>query len=217
MRVGVLGASGSVGQLIVDEALAAGHDVVGQTRDARRLSGLGKAVSAPGKLQPMAFDPADPVALRTFVGNLDAVVFALGVDRSGSKTFFSDVTRALLAAMAQSGTGRLIAITGVGAGETRGHGGWLYNQVIFPLFTRQRYIDKDQQEALIRASGLDWTIVRPAPFAATVTGPLEVHLQVAPELQLNAVTREEVAGFIVEELVSRRYVRQQPFIGHRRT
>ncbi len=61
------------------------------------------------------------------------------------------------------GIARLIAITGIGAGETRGHDGWFYNRIVYPLFIRNRYVDKDRQGAIIERSGLDWTIVRPAP------------------------------------------------------
>ena len=56
-----------------------------------------------------------------------------------------------------------VAITGIGSGETRGHGGFIYDRIIYSLFTRNRYQDKTRQEALIATSELDWIIVRPAP------------------------------------------------------
>ena len=56
---------------------------------------------------------------------------------------------------------RLICVTGIGAGDSRGHGGFLYDRVIAPFLLKTIYQDKDRQEALIRASGTDWTMVRP--------------------------------------------------------
>jgi putative NADH-flavin reductase len=206
LKIAVLGATGSVGRL-----LDRGHTVVCQSRSMEKLSHL------VGGAQMLAFDPRDGVKLNEFVRGADVVIFALGADRAGSATLFSDSTSALVAAMKTEGVKRLIAITGVGAGETRGHGGFLYDRIIFPLFTHKVYEDKDRQEALITASDLDWIIVRPASYVkGHVTGPLEVHSTIQPDTVLRRITRDEVAEFIVEQVNSDRYVRQKPFIGHAR-
>jgi hypothetical protein len=82
------------------------------------------------------------------------------------------------------------------------------------LFTKGIYADKDVQEALIRQSGLDWTIVRPAPFRTrTPSGPLRVATN--PEgVTLTKISRLEVARFLLNELEQNRYVHQAVFIGH---
>jgi putative NADH-flavin reductase len=207
--IAVLGASGGVGRRIVELALARGFDVAGQTRAAPKLADLA------GRIRVHACDPRDAGELAGLLRGADAAIFALGIDTSAATTLFSDATRALIAAMQRAGVRRLVAITGIGAGETRGHGGWLYDRVIFPLFTRRRYADKDRQEALIAASGLDWIIVRPARFVeGKVLGPLEVHAEVTPATVLRRITRDEVAAFVLEQVASDRYLRQRPFIGH---
>ena len=209
LRIAVLGASGGVGRRIVERALDRGCDVVCQTRNA------GKLANVAARVRVLAFDPRDAGKLGEFVGGADVVIFALGIDSAGATTLFSDVTGALIAAMKKEQVKRLIAVTGIGAGETRGHGGFLYDRIIFPLFTRKRYDDKNRQEALIAASGLDWIIVRPARFVEDdVTGPFEVHTRIAPSTVLRRVTRDEVAAFIVEQIDNDRYLRQRPFIGH---
>ena len=76
-------------------------------------------------------------------------------------TLFSQSTRILVDAMKAAGVKRLIAVTGLGAGDSRGHGGLLYDAVVFPLLLKRVYDDKDVQEWIVRSSGLDWTIVRP--------------------------------------------------------
>ena len=55
---------------------------------------------------------------------------------------------------------RLICVTGFGAGDSRGRGGFLYS-VAFHLLLRRVYDDKDVQERIVRRSKLDWVIVRP--------------------------------------------------------
>jgi putative NADH-flavin reductase len=208
-RVAVLGASGGVGRLIAQRLIDAGAEVACQTRDAAKLASLA------GRAEVQAFDPRDAAKLETFVAHAEAVIFALGTDAIGPTTLFSDVTAALLPAMRKHRVRRLVAITGVGAGETRGHGGFLYDRIIFPLFTRRRYRDKDRQEALIAASDLDWTIVRPAPFTARpVPGPLIVLTEIEPHTRLTRITREEVADFVVAQIHSGEFSRQRPFIGH---
>lgn len=208
-KIAVLGASGNVGRLIVRRALDRGHELVCQTRNAKKLAEIAARVHV------YVLDPRDRVELCDFVRGTDIVVFALGVDTSGPTTFFSEATRALIAAMAREQVKRLIAITGVGAGETRGHGGFLYDRIIYPLFTRNRYQDKDRQETQIAASDLDWIIVRPAPFSERhLPGEFDVYTDIVPDTVLRRITRDEVAAFVVDQCESDRYLRQRPFIGH---
>jgi putative NADH-flavin reductase len=208
-RVAVLGASGAVGRRIVDRLLVKGFDVACQTRTAEKLADL------TGRVDIHEFDPRDASRLSPFVDGVDAVIFALGADRMGATTLFSETTAALIPAMKRQGVRRLIVITGVGAGDTRDHGGFIYDWIIFPLFTRKRYADKDKQEELIAASDLDWTIVRPAPFSERLaTSDLRVHTTIAPATRLTRITRDEVAAFVVAELDSQEHLRQRPFIGH---
>jgi putative NADH-flavin reductase len=208
MRLLVLGASGGVGSKLVQRAVAHGHHVTAQTRDPARLdekAGVSVIVGS----------PTDEAFLKRHVAGHDAVVLATGIDGTGKTTLFSQSAGAVIAAMRAAGVRRLVAITGIGAGETRGHGGWLYNRVIFPLFTRNRYADKDRQEAMIERTDLDWTIVRPAPFAARAGGGRwTVVTDIPPGLQLRSITRAEVAGFILDCVEDGGFIRQKPFIGH---
>ena len=52
-------------------------------------------------------------------------------------TLFSDSTRILVDAMNVAGVKRLIAVTGLGAGDSRGHGGFIYDAVVFPLLLKR--------------------------------------------------------------------------------
>ena len=98
--------------------------------------------------------------------DIDVVIQTLGVDFSPRLVFegtklFSESTRVLVDAMKAAGVKRLITVTGLGAGDSRGHGGLLYDAVVFPLLLKRVYDDKDVQEWIVRSSGFDWTIVRP--------------------------------------------------------
>src|SRR6187399_517792 len=108
----------------------------------------------------------DSSTIRSVVEGVDVVVQTVGVDIAPRSIFerttlFSLATRILVDAMKAAGLKRLIAVTGLGAGDSRGHGGLLYDVVVFPLLLKRVYDDKDVQEWIIKSSGLDWTIVRP--------------------------------------------------------
>jgi hypothetical protein len=77
-------------------------------------------------------------------------------------TLLSAATQALVGAMKAEQVTRLVAITGLGAGDSVGHGGFAFDHLIYPLLLRNVYADKNRQEAIIRASGLDWVLVRPS-------------------------------------------------------
>ena len=137
MRVCLLGASGRVGRQILHEAVVRGHDLRCQTRNAEKLADDATQV------QVCVFEPLDVRQLELFVQDSDVVVMALGITSRASTELFSKVTSRLIAAMQLCGVRRLIAITGVGAGETRGHGGFVYDRIIYPLFTKIRYRVKE--------------------------------------------------------------------------
>lgn len=208
MRLFVLGASGGVGSCLLDEAPARGHSITAQTRNGNKLAETASVSVIVGS-------PTDEAFLKQYIAGHDAVVMCIGIDSLGKTSLFSDTTHAVVAAMRTAGIRRLIAVTGIGAGDTRGHGGWFYNRIIYPFFTHNRYADKDRQEAIIERTDLDWTIVRPAPFiTGDSAGSLQIWTEIPEGLQLTSITREEVAQFILDSLENESFIRQKPFIGH---
>jgi putative NADH-flavin reductase len=201
----VLGGTGRVGRLVVARALARGYEVTVLARDAAKTR-------FESNVRVVEGNAVDPTAVHAAVAGQEAVVYALGAAGIGFTTLFSDSIRILIEEMHRHGVARLVAITGVGAGDTKGHGGFLYDRVLYPLFTRKIYQDKDRQEALIRASNLEWVIVRPAPFRARPDGPIQVVTDVRG-VTLRAITPDDVAGFVVDQIDGNAYLRQTPFIG----
>jgi uncharacterized protein YbjT (DUF2867 family) len=156
MNILVLGATGATGRLIVNQALTKGHAVVALVRSKARAADLAGAELVEG-------DARDADALTRAVASCDAVVSSLGSAMSPFRevTMLSMATRALVGVMVKPNIRRLVCITGIGAGDSRGHGGFLYDRLLLPLMLRNVYEDKDRQENAIRASALDWIIVRP--------------------------------------------------------
>jgi putative NADH-flavin reductase len=152
--------SNAVGLETVRAALRAGH----------RVRALARSASAipieDANLDKVSGNALDADAIRNVLRDIAVVIQTLGVDFSPRLIFegtrlFSDSTRILVDAMNVAGVKRLITVTGLGVGDSRGHGGLLYDAIVFPLLLKRVYDDKDVQEWIVRSSRLDWTIVRP--------------------------------------------------------
>jgi putative NADH-flavin reductase len=148
---------------------------------------------------------------------VDVVVQSLGVDIAPRSIFerttlFSQSTRILVDAMKAAGLKRLIAVTGLGAGDSRGHGGLLYDAVVFPLLLKRVYDDKDVQEWIIRSSGLDWTIVRPGLLTnRRATGQYRV-LTRPNDWRFGMISRADVADFLVRQIEDRALIGTAPLL-----
>jgi len=209
MKVLVLGATGSVGQHILRLGIERGHELTALVRNPEKLKSWERRVRA------VKGDALDKDSVEQAVRGQEAAIYAIGIKTIGRTTLFSESTRILIDAMERNRVKRLVCITGVGAGETKGHGGFLYDRILFPLVTKRVYADKEVQETLIQKSSLDWVIVRPAMFReGTPSGKLEAVTDVRG-VTLTRVSRVEVAAFVLDQLTDGRYLRKAVFIGHR--
>jgi uncharacterized protein YbjT (DUF2867 family) len=206
-KILVLGATGGTGRLIVSQAVARGYDVTVLVRSAEKARDLKGAKLIVG-------DARDEKVLRQAVKGRDAVVSALGTPASPFRevTLLSTATRALTSAMQIEQVSRLVCITGMGAGNSVGHGGFLFDNLIFPLFLRKVYADKDRQEALVRDSGLDWVLVRPSVLN---NKPSRDTIRVLTDLSNfhgGGISREDVARFVLDQLGDDAWLHRSPLI-----
>lgn len=209
MRILVIGATGGTGQAIVREALAKGLGVTALVRSLAKARPL-----LPGA-ELVEGDSRDSAALARALDGCEAVISALGSRRIrlvGRVTLLSEGTRALVTAMGQAGVRRLVCITGLGAGDSAGHGGFVYDRLIKPVLLRTMYEDKDRQEAVVRASGLDWVIVRPTVLndkPATGDARATVDLR---GIHGGSIPRGDVAAFVIAQTGSDEWLGKTPLI-----
>ena len=210
-KVLIIGASRGIGLETVRAALRAGHRVRALARSAARMP------IQDANLDTVSGDALDRDTIRDALQDVDVVIQTLGVNFAPKlifegTTLFSDSTRILVDAMKVAGVKRLIAVTGLGAGDSRGHGGFIYDAVVFPLLLKRVYDDKDVQEWIIRSSGLDWTIVRPGLLTnRPATGRYRV-LTASKDWQFGAISRSDVADFLVQQIDDRTLVGTTPLL-----
>ncbi len=207
MKILVLGATGATGRLIVGKAVAKGYEVVALVRSKAKATDLAGAELVEG-------DARDPAALTRSIAGCDAVISSLGTAMSPFKevTLLSTATRALVGVMAEQNIRRLVCITGLGAGDSRGHGGFFFDRLFLPLMLRKVYEDKNRQEDAIRASTLDWTIVRPTVLNDK---PAQGHIKALTDLSGvhgGTIARSDVAEFVVQQLAIDTWLRKAPLI-----
>ncbi len=170
MRVIVFGATGATGSEAVRSLRAAGHVVTAFTRRP-------DPTEIPADVPRVVGDVLDPAAVERAVAGHDAVVVALGIKENplrvrlrgaaGTATAVrSKGTAHIVAAMQTHGVRRLVVLStfGVGATRRRLSLGW---RLLFWLLLRPQIADTEVQEAIVRQSGLDWTIARPVSLVDT--------------------------------------------------
>jgi putative NADH-flavin reductase len=161
MHVVIFGAAGRTGRQLVEQALAAGHQVTAVTRRSAAVA------PRPG-LAVVTADVADPAGVDRAVAGSDAVLSSLGAALSRKPvTLYSQGTANIVAAMRRHGVSRLIAVTSSVMDPTwRPSGEFFFNNVMDPLVNRRMgrtaHADMRRMEALVRGSDLAWTLVRPS-------------------------------------------------------
>jgi len=211
MRIVVLGADGGVGRRAVGVAAEHGHEVVAGARGA-------SGPPPPAGVERREVDVRDRGAVREAVVGADAVLWCVGVTkRSGP-----DVGRVGLAhvvrAATDAGVGRVVSVSGAGVTlpqDRKGRGARFVSALTRRL-ARDLVEDKEGEHALLAASGLAWTEVRPPRL---VEGPATgrwVLDTVAPGLRDPAVAKVDVARAMVALAASQDWVGESPFL-HRST
>jgi putative NADH-flavin reductase len=172
MKLTVFAATGGIGRHILEQAVAAGHDVTAVARNPQNLSLSG------GRVRVVTADltTADPSVLASSVEAADAVLSGLGPRNPKSDAgVTSRGTQAIVTAMQTTGVRRIVVVSAapVGTVPSPGHpnppkhdpGDGLFMRYLgAPLagaMFRAHYADLALTEDILRDSGLDWTVSRP--------------------------------------------------------
>ena len=193
MTVLVVGATGSIGRLVVEEALREGHAVRALVRTAD------KARQLPHEAQVVLGDVTQPDTLPGAVDCVDAIVFTLGSDgagKVGAENIDYGGVRNVLRALG-SRKARIALMTAIGVTNRIG----AYNR------STEAHDWKRRSERLVRASGLPYTIVRPGWF--DYNGPNEHRLVLlqgdtrqAGNSNDGVIARSQIAEVLVRSLGS---------------
>ena len=210
MRILVIGATGGTGREIVKQALDRGHNVVALARNPAKLDVTHE------RLRVVKGDVMNPASLDDTVRGCDAVVCALGHKRwLGPSNILSQGTRNIVAAMEKNGVKRLVVESALGVGDSVGRLGVYYTLFTIPFILPFYWYDKGRQERVVRASNLDWIIVRPAQLTnGRKRGTYKHGPRVGNYLWSLSVARADVADFMLNQIGETPYLRQAPGLSY---
>jgi putative NADH-flavin reductase len=204
MNITIIGASAGVGLQATRLALEKEHQVTVLSR---------RSVPLPdhAKLKRVQGSATNTHDVRAAVEGADAILVTIGVKSPLATTLFSDSARILLRVLQDSGSSAtLLVLTGFGAGDS-----WNYNsllmRIFFTLLLKKVYADKSEQERLIAEAYPRWEIVRPGRLTnGTMTGHYRVLGHLAPGMRVGAISRADVAHFMVTQAEQPTYLGQYP-------
>jgi putative NADH-flavin reductase len=189
MKLTIVAATGRIGRLLVDQALAAGHEA---TAVARHPDGFRSDVRI---VQADLLDP-DQAVLESALDGVDAVLSGLGPRSKAEYGIATKGTRPIVEAMKETGVRRIVAVSAAPVSTTASPGrpppprhdpgeGFVMRHLLTPVIKavlRAHYADLVLMEEILADSGLDWTVVRPPqlkdkPLSATYRTAFEQNLR----------------------------------------
>ena len=204
MNVIVFGATGGTGRAVTRALAAAGHQVTAFARNTASLAGA----DTPAKVHPITGDAMRASDVDAAIPGHDAVIVSLGNSQNpfakllgARRTTPPDIcevgTRHIIAAMQRHAIARLAVVSAYGIGHQDRLP--LTFKLFYRTVLREHMADKEKQEALVKASPLDWTLVQPVGL----TDATPTNTWLADEhgnIRKQQITRADVATFLVRLL-----------------
>ena len=170
-----------------------------------------KALTDP-KLTLIAGDVTNPADVdKVFAAaSIDGVIVALGGKTADvGETMLTDGTKNVIATMKAKGVKRLAVVTSIGAGDSEGQAPFAFKVLMWTVM-KKIFKDKNNQEEVVKQSGLEYCIVRPGGL--TVDPPTGIINVIQGEA--GSIARADVAAFCLGAVTDPdfEYVGQSPCI-----
>ena len=206
MKIAIFGANGPTGRILTEQALAHGHAVTAFTRHPAAFP------IQHTQLRVQAGDVFDYMEVEAAIAGQEAVISTLGVPFSSQPiSVYSRGAEHIIQAMRAHSVRRLVCVSSSASDpQALQHdtgGGFVFEKLLKPLiigrFGRTLYEDMWKMETQVRASGLDWTIVRPSGLFET---PNVTDYRVALDmLDERYTSRADLADCLLQQLRSSQY------------
>jgi uncharacterized protein YbjT (DUF2867 family) len=216
-RILLYGATGRTGGLLLDYALAMGYAVTALVRNPAKLTRQSPHLTV------VAGSPTNLADIRRAMGGCQVVVSALSA-LSEAESFsikklqpphtLATTMRHTITAMQELGLRRIVTLSSIGAGDSWPYAPWYMRLLIQLTNFKLVFADHNAQETLLRQSGLDWVIARPVALNdKDRPAKLVVEYQRTPAPF--ALSRHQLARFMVDSLQNDTYVHQAPLLAEK--
>jgi uncharacterized protein YbjT (DUF2867 family) len=205
MRLAVFGANGPTGRLLTQLALDEDHDVVAFTRHPEDFPIEHR------HLEVAAGDVHDASVVASAIDGTDAVLSTLGVPFAKTPiTVYSDGVANIIAGMRAAGIKRLTCVSSSAVSpHPEPLGGFIFEKIMQPYVVNKLgktvYDDMRRMEAMVAASDLAWTIVRPSGlFEAQAVSAYAVAID---HVAYRFTARIDLADCLLRQALGDTYVR----------
>ncbi len=215
MKILILGATGRTGRHLVSETLKLGYEINVLVRHKSKLPACPPVVSV-FEGTPIVKDDLAKAML-----GCDAILSSLNISRTSDfpwaklrtpKDFLSASMKNIILTAGELNIKRVIITTAWGVSETKKDIPFWFRWLVDHSNISYPYRDHEVQEELLKHSSLDWTAVRPAGLTnSTKIKDVVVSFNNSPKPGL-AVSRQNVARFMVDCLKNNLYVKQSPVV-----
>jgi putative NADH-flavin reductase len=212
VRITVFGATGGIGRLVVEQLLDAGHQVTALVRSPAKLT------TTHHDLTVITGELTDATAVDKAVQDADAVISALGpaLKRSVKGTPVADGTRLIVEAMSKHDVTRFIGLATPSLADPRDGSHWKLK--VLPIGVKLTMPNALKEltgmTEAVTTSGLDYTIARITnPTNKPATGRVRSGFLDHDDVG-SAMTRADIAAFLVAQLTDTRYRRAMPSISN---
>ncbi|QCW99454.1 SDR family oxidoreductase [Aggregatimonas sangjinii] len=208
MNVLIIGATGNVGQHTVDYALKNGHTVTAFGRSVEKIENLNPNLTIykgdVTKLEDVqnAMQHQD-VAILTFGAPLNKDTLFNVPDLCEKGTLIT------VEAMKGANVPRLICMTAIGAGDSKGHGRFIFRNIIEPVLLGRIMEDRTRQEEIVRNSQLpEWSIIRPTELSNDESSEVRFIKDLENEKEPETISRKDVGRVLANLITDKRYDKQ---------
>lgn len=214
MKVAIIGASGFVGQRLVNEALQRGHQVTAIARNTEKITVQNENLTA------KAVDVNDVDALAAILKGNDAVISAFNAGWTHPDLYnaFIKGSEAIQQATKKAGVKRLLVIGGAGSLEIA-PGLQLVDSPNFPAeWKAGATAARDYLTALRNEQDLDWTFISPAielhPGERTGKFRLGTEQPVFDAHGKSKISAEDMAIAILDEVENGQFIKKRFTVGY---
>jgi putative NADH-flavin reductase len=202
MRLAIFGATGGTGLEVTRQALERGHSVRVLVRNPNRMPLVNE------NMRLVLGNVLERESVTKTILGSDAVINCLGqASLTHNMGVVSEGTRMIVEVMKQQGVRRLVITSSFGVGESRLKAAW-WQRMVFSTLLRAPYADKEIMEPEVRASGLEWTLLRPVGLT---NGPLTGRYRATHETPRKIqISRADVAAAILDAVEKRLWVGEAP-------
>lgn len=205
MKIAIIGATGTIGQRLVQEGLRRKYEITAATRDSSKID------KNTERLQGISLNVLDPISVEAVVSGHDVVINAFG-PQFGNEGELSEAASAIVEGMKRAGVQRLLVVGGAGSLEVE-PGVRLMDTPDFPAEIRplaQAHVDAYE---VYSQSDLDWTYLSPAswiePGKRTGNFRIGMNRLVTDDDGASRISVEDYAAALFDEVEDPQFVRSR--------